>query len=102
MAFGFLGFALFLLGIGGSIDAEAAGGAAVRIQVAKISPGAFVMLCAAILVGLCATTTVPLDFTLEPAEQGPQGAGNEPRETPPSQAPAEPPLNGFSPEAPMP
>jgi hypothetical protein len=55
MAFGFLGFSLFLLGVGGNMDASATGAGEVGIQVARISPGAFVMLCSAILVGLCAT-----------------------------------------------
>jgi hypothetical protein len=59
MAFGFLGFSLFLLGVSGSMDASATGGGQLGIQVARISPGAFVMLCAAILVGLCATSDIP-------------------------------------------
>src|SRR3954466_9453009 len=59
MAFGFLGFSLFLLGVNGSIDASATSGGGVGLQVARISPGAFVMLCSAILVGICATRDVP-------------------------------------------
>ena len=61
MAFGFLGFSLFLLGIGGNMDASAAHGG-VGVQVARISPGAFVMLCSAILVGLCATQHLTTRF----------------------------------------
>jgi hypothetical protein len=57
MAFGFLGFSLFLLGVG--------------IQVARISPGAFVMLCSAILVGLCATRNIPAQM----GEGAPEGQG---------------------------
>lgn len=62
MAFGFLGFSLFLLGIGGNMDASAAAQGGVGIQVARISPGAFVMLCSAILVGLCATQHLTTRF----------------------------------------
>lgn len=58
MAFGFLGFSLFLLGVGGTMDASASAPGGLGIQVARISPGAFVMLCSAILVGLCATRDV--------------------------------------------
>jgi hypothetical protein len=58
MAFGFLGFSLFLFGIEGSIDASAQGAGGVGLQVARLSPGAFVMLCSAILVGMCATREV--------------------------------------------
>jgi hypothetical protein len=70
MAFGFLGFSLFLLGVGGSIDASASGGG-LGIQVARISPGAFVMLCSAILVGLCATRNIPAQM----GEGAPEGQG---------------------------
>lgn len=58
MAFGFLGFSLFLLGVDGNIDASATSGGGVGLQVARLSPGAFVMLCSAVLVGICATRDV--------------------------------------------
>ena len=58
MAFGFLGFSLFLIGVGGSMDASGSSGN-VGVQVARISPGAFVMLCSAVLVGLCAVSEIP-------------------------------------------
>jgi len=60
MAFGFLGFSLFLLGVRGNIAASGAAGASISLQVARLSPGAFVMLCSTILVALCALQEVSL------------------------------------------
>jgi hypothetical protein len=45
MGFGFLGFALFLLGIKGEMDVEARHENA-QIKAARMAPGVFVMLCA--------------------------------------------------------
>jgi len=54
MGFGFLGFALFLLGIKGEMDVDAQHEKA-QIKVARMAPGVFVILCATILIGVCVT-----------------------------------------------
>jgi hypothetical protein len=72
MAFGFLGFSLFLLGVNGSIDASATSGGGLGLQVARLSPGAFVMLCSAILVGICATRDIPASIGATQANQANQ------------------------------
>lgn len=54
MGFGFLGFALFLLGIKGEMDVEAQHEKA-QIKVARMAPGVFVILCATVLIGVCIT-----------------------------------------------
>ena len=54
MGFGFLGFALFLLGIKGEMDVEAQHENA-QIKVARMAPGVFVILCATVLIGVCIT-----------------------------------------------
>jgi hypothetical protein len=54
MGFGFLGFALFLLGIKGEMDVEARHENA-QIKAARMAPGVFVMLCATVLIGVCIT-----------------------------------------------
>lgn len=54
MSFGFLGFSLFLLGIKGEMDVQARS-ETYQVKLARISPGIFLMLCAAILVGVCVT-----------------------------------------------
>ncbi|HEX8365697.1 MAG TPA: hypothetical protein VF603_10500 [Allosphingosinicella sp.] len=80
MAFGFLGFSLFLIGVGGNMDASGSSGN-VGVQVARISPGAFVMLCSAILVGICATSAIPAEAGGERraanSEDATNSAGNE-------------------------
>jgi hypothetical protein len=77
MAFGFLGFSLFLLGVDGNIDASATSGGGVGLQVARLSPGAFVMLCSAILVGICATRDVNARLGQAPAHQAGSPAQDE-------------------------
>ncbi|MDB5141087.1 MAG: hypothetical protein JWR12_3003 [Mucilaginibacter sp.] len=62
LAFGFMGFSLFLIGIKGSIDATLSSGEKYKLQVARLSPGLFVILCASILIGVCATRSLPVDM----------------------------------------
>lgn len=52
MSFGFLGFALFLLGVKEEMNVE---GQSERysLKVARLTPGLFVIACAAILIGVC-------------------------------------------------
>lgn len=61
VAFGFLGFALFLLGAKGDMDA-AFDDSQHKVQLSRMAPGSFVILIAAVLIGLCAVTKVELKF----------------------------------------
>jgi hypothetical protein len=54
MAFGFLGFALFLLGIRAEMDVDARS-EVYQMKLARLSPGVFVLLCAAVMITFCAT-----------------------------------------------
>lgn len=58
MAFGFLGFSLFLLGIKGEMDLDA-GAESYKVKIARLSPGVFVILCATVLIGVCAASSTP-------------------------------------------
>jgi len=67
MAFGFLGFALFLLGIKGEMDAEATTGKeGYSVKLARLSPGLFVILCATLLIGVCMTRKTGFELTQTP------------------------------------
>jgi hypothetical protein len=72
LAFGFLGFALFLIGVRGDMDVKA-NNASAGIQIARIAPGAFVMLCAALLIGLAVTHNIDFsasgEYSLTPKAQ---------------------------------
>jgi len=57
MAFGFLGFALFLIGIKGEMDVEAKS-EQYSLKLARLAPGVFVIFCAAVLIGVCVTQKV--------------------------------------------
>jgi hypothetical protein len=61
VAFGFLGFALFLLGVKGDMDA-AYDDSRHKVQLTRLAPGSFVMLIAAVLIGLCCLFKVELKF----------------------------------------
>jgi hypothetical protein len=62
LAFGFLGFSLFLVGVKGTIDASLTANDKYKLQIARLSPGLFVILCATILIGVCATRSLPVDM----------------------------------------
>lgn len=72
MAFGFLGFALFVLGIKGDMDATI-GNSEHKVQLNRVAPGAAVMFAAAVLIGFCSTHEVKLSF----ADNGAGAGGNE-------------------------
>ena len=57
MSFGFLGFALFLIQAKGEIDVDAEV-KDYKIKIARLSPGLFVILCATIIIIVCATFRV--------------------------------------------
>ncbi|MES2829811.1 MAG: hypothetical protein V4687_16760 [Bacteroidota bacterium] len=62
LAFGFLGFSLFLIGVKGNVDTTIEGGASYKLQMARLSPGLFVILCAAIIIGICITRNLPVNL----------------------------------------
>ncbi|MBR11010.1 MAG: hypothetical protein CMP48_25435 [Rickettsiales bacterium] len=54
MSFGFLGFSLFLIQAKGDVDVEGSKGD-YKINIARLSPGLFVILCATVIIVVCAT-----------------------------------------------
>ena len=62
MAFGFMGFALFLVGLQGEMDVSGQY-ESYNVKIARLSPGVFVILCSAILIGICATHKTSFDYT---------------------------------------
>ncbi len=83
MAFGFLGFSLFLIGIRAEMEAEG-GKEAAHVKLARLSPGVFVILCASVMIII--STTHSTGFTMEAGldtqkfggmggGMGPMGAG---------------------------
>jgi hypothetical protein len=78
MSLAFLGFALFLLGVKGEMDAEGTV-ESYSVKLARLSPGVFVMLCACILIGVCSTQRIRFDYerqTIPPANNNQGSAGN--------------------------
>jgi hypothetical protein len=63
LAFGFLGFGLFLIGVRDVMDAE---GSATdfKVKLANISPGLLLLLCATLLIGFCATHQTPFQLNV--------------------------------------
>ena len=61
MGFGFLGFALFLLGIKGEMDVTEQNENA-NVKIARMAPGVFVILCGSILIAVCITFRTEYDF----------------------------------------
>lgn len=61
IAFGFLGFALFLLGIRNEVDASAVH-ENFQIKFVRLSPGLLVILCATVLVGICVTRSIDFSY----------------------------------------
>lgn len=75
VAFGFLGFALFLLGVKGDMDAEYRNRQH-KIQLSRMAPGTFVILMASALIGVCSTGKVRLD--LNPVQTGATTTSSQP------------------------
>jgi len=63
LAFGFLGFCLFLIGVKGNVDANLSSGDRYKIQLARLSPGLFVILCSSLLIVICATYSLPVSVS---------------------------------------
>jgi hypothetical protein len=77
VAFGFLGFALFLLGAKGDMDASF-DDSQHKVQLSRMAPGSFVILIAVILIGICCYQRVDVklpskevDSTLAPQNSSP-------------------------------
>lgn len=64
MAFGFLGFGLFLMGVRGEIEASGTT-ESFGFKVARMSPGVFVMSGTLVLIGVCVTHRTPFDYRME-------------------------------------
>lgn len=69
MSFGFLGFALFLIQAKGELEAEGSGGD-YKIKVTRMSPGLFVILCATVIIIVCATFKVEYTDTRQLDKEG--------------------------------
>jgi hypothetical protein len=76
MGFGFLGFALFLLGIKGEMEVDIKHDNAYA-KIARMAPGVFVILCASVLIAVCITFRTEYEFS-----------GAESTQTPPQARPA--------------
>jgi hypothetical protein len=63
LSFGFLGFCLFLFGVKGDVDASLEATVKYKIQLARLSPGLFVILCATIIVSVCLTRNLPVSLS---------------------------------------
>jgi len=74
LSLGLIGFCLFLVGAKGDIQASAeARGATITFN--RLAPGVLVLICAALLIGVCATHQVTFETDLAPvAPQQQQGA----------------------------
>jgi hypothetical protein len=63
VSFGFLGFALFLIGVRGEMDASAEY-EHFKTKLARLSPGVFIILCATILIVVCITREIEFGYDI--------------------------------------
>lgn len=61
MSFGFLGFALFLMGIKEEMDVSGSSDS-YKLKISRMSPGAFVILLSVILIAFCVAHQMPFDY----------------------------------------
>lgn len=73
MSFGFLGFALFLLGVKGEMDVDLSS-ERFSLRLARLAPGAFILLCATVLVALCVVYPAPFNFRRQASQN--EGSNN--------------------------
>lgn len=80
-AVGFLGFSLLLLGLKGTAATDGSR-SDLQNKLMTLAPGAFVLLCAAILVGVCATGDLALgtDFSTDESSEVQEGPPEPERE----------------------
>jgi hypothetical protein len=83
MSFGFLGFALFLMGIKAEMDV-AGRTEFYYLKLARLSPGVFVILCATVLIGICVTRNTSFEYHHKEsnAPETPANTNNKPDEIP--------------------
>lgn len=86
MSFGFLGFALFLLGIKGEMEVQGRYEGA-EVKISRMAPGILIILCAAILIGVCATRSTPFRYTLEEETPSARSDAKVPDAGPPPKLP---------------
>jgi len=92
VAFGFLGFGLFLLGAKGDMDA-AFDDSQHKVQLTRMAPGSFVILIGAILIGVCSIHKVELAFdpaTVTKVQKPVSGGGDAQASPGPHPAPVKP------------
>jgi hypothetical protein len=80
MSFGFLGFALFLMGIKEEMNVVGRY-EGYHIKLARLSPGVFVILCATILIGICVTHETPFTYYYQNS-QTPSDSNLKPKASP--------------------
>lgn len=93
LAFGFLGFSLFLIGINGSMDASLETAGNIKLQAARIAPGVFVLLASTILIGVCVTRSLPMTL-------GDRGSVNATDSAPPNTSEEDDALSDVDPRMP--
>ena len=76
MSFGFLGFALFLIQAQGDLDMDATAGD-YKLKIARLSPGLFVILCATVILIVCATFKIEYHIDSPPGESRLSSPGAE-------------------------
>lgn len=67
VSFGFLGFALFLLGIKETMNVSF-DSVSYKANVARMSPGVFLVVIAAVLIGVCVSRETPFSYSIEEAK----------------------------------
>ncbi len=91
MSFGFLGFCLFLIGVGGEMEVSGEQPNGAKINLSRMAPGVFVILCATLLAMVCVTRrpslTLDTDLPAQAGAKQPGGMGAD-------SGPASPPPHG--------
>lgn len=64
LAFGFLGFALFLVGASGQSEMTAEGKDIGKLSLNNLAPGTIAIVAATLLAGLCVTRPLPVSFAM--------------------------------------
>jgi hypothetical protein len=65
LAFGFLGFALFLVGAAGQSDLDVTHGGTYKVTLTNLAPGTIAILAATVLAALCVTQSMPANINLD-------------------------------------
>ena len=89
VSFGFLGFALFLLGIRKETDASAEY-ENFQVKFARLSPGLLIIICATVLIGICVTREIEFGYSI--SEERPTPSNNLNANTTTTPSPKPPPI----------